>query len=193
MDIQTKHRVELLNAKCNYVCAVDSLVNKMNYGEDVNCCINKLYLASRLINRLDCYCFDSVPIGDEEISSVLTLSGTNSSYSAGSIGQIIVNGVQLGALTTPITVSESNGIKSLLDLINYDYTLISGDGIYKFTVTGAPDITSIRIIISDSSIEINLIDFDLTTNGVLSSSECYNCITDKDLPKMYEVLDSFLK
>ena len=53
MEIQEKHRLEILNAKCNYVCAVDILQKKISYGEDVSCCINKLYLASRIINRLD--------------------------------------------------------------------------------------------------------------------------------------------
>jgi len=57
MDIQTKHRVELLNAKCRLVNEVYKIALKMNNGEDVTCCMKGLYLKVRLINRLDCYSF----------------------------------------------------------------------------------------------------------------------------------------
>lgn len=57
MEIYETHRVTLLNAKCNYVCRAEELMKRSNYGEDVSCCIKDLWLASKLIDRLDCYCF----------------------------------------------------------------------------------------------------------------------------------------
>ena len=192
MDIQTKHRVILLNAKCEYVCAVDTLVKKMNYGEDVDCCINKLFLASRLINRLDCYCFDSIPLGAETVNSEFGLSETNSSYASGSVGQIIINGSQVWSLTASATVSEKDAIAALLTLINLEYTKTSGGGNYTFDVTADPYTTSITVIFTNPVGEVTLHDFKVNTVGVPSVSECYNCISDPDLPKMYEVLHSLL-
>jgi hypothetical protein len=62
MEIQTNHTLRLLNAKCEYVCIVDNLSKKLDYGDDVECCLNKLFLASKLINRLECYCFTDIAI-----------------------------------------------------------------------------------------------------------------------------------
>lgn len=57
MDIQTKHRVELLNAKCRIANLVYKIALKSSNGEDVSCCMKGLYLKVKLINRLDCYSF----------------------------------------------------------------------------------------------------------------------------------------
>jgi len=193
MDIQTKHRVTLLNAKCEYVCAVDTLVKKMNYGEDVDCCINKLYLASRLINRLDCYCFDSIPLGEELVMSSLGLTETNTTYLTGSTGQIIVNGTQVNSLVADTSFSEKDGIIALLDSVNLENTSTSGGGTYAITVTANPTIRSIKVILVNSFGEITIHDFKLNVSGVPVESSCYNCITDSDLPKMYEVLNKLLE
>jgi len=193
MEIQEKHRLTILNAKCEFVCAASTLVKKMNYGKDVDCCINKLYLASRIINRLECYCFSSVPLGSETVYSEFGLSETNSTYLAGSTGQIIINGVQKGALTATETVSEKSAVTALLDLVNLEYTSTSGGGNYTFDVTADPYITSIKVILVNSFGEISIHDFKLNTAGTPSVSECNNCIEDKDLREMYALLNQLLQ
>jgi len=65
MEIQTNHTLRLLNAKCEYVCIVDNLSNKLEYGDDIECCLNKLFLASKLINRLECYNFPTITTAPE--------------------------------------------------------------------------------------------------------------------------------
>lgn len=59
MDIQDKHRVTLLNAKCEVVCKVKSIFDRLEYGDVETCCSRKLFLAIKLINRLECYVFGS--------------------------------------------------------------------------------------------------------------------------------------
>lgn len=193
MDIQTKHRVTLLNAKCNYVCAVDTMVQKMNYGEDVSCCVNKLYLASKLINRLDCYCFDAVPVGKELVMSQLGLTETNTTYLVGSTGQLIINGVQVVGITAEDTFSEKSGIEFLLTLANLEYTSTSGGGNYTINVTAEPTVTSITVVLVNSFGEISVHDFKLNVAGVPIETSCHNCISDSDLPKMYALLNTLLQ
>ena len=193
MDIQTKHRVTLLNAKCNYVCAVDILQKKISYGEDVSCCINKLYLASRIINRLECYCFDTVPVGKELVMSELGLTETNIIYLTGSTGQLIVNGIQVVGITATSSFSEKDGIEALLTLANLEYTSSSGGGTYVINVTADPTITSIKVILVNSFGELTIHDFKLNVAGVPIETSCHNCISNSDLPKMYEVLGKLLQ
>lgn len=192
MEIQEKHRLTILNAKCEYVCAASTLVKKMNYGEDVSCCINKLYLASRIIKRLECYCFNSIPLGTETVSSNLGLSDSNTTYPSGSIGQIIVNGSQVWSLTAPGTVAEDDAVSALLTLINLEYVKTSGGGNYTFNVTADPYITSITVIFTTPVGETTSHDFKVNTVGVPSVSECNNCIEDKNLHEMYALLNQLL-
>ena len=77
MEIQTNHTVRILNAKCEYVLAVDNLVKKLDYGDDIECCLNKLFLASKLINRLECYCFEDRTLADTEVLSTFTIDISN--------------------------------------------------------------------------------------------------------------------
>lgn len=193
MEIQEKHRLEILNAKCEYACVVDTLVKKMNYGEDVDCCINKLYLASRIINRLECYCFDSIPLGTEKVMSVFTLTESNSSYPSGTIGQIIINGIQLYSATATGTINEKDAISALLIGINYDYSLTSGGGIYTFVVTAEPNIRTITVMLTNPSGDSAIHNFKLNTVGVPSTTECNNCIEDSDLREMYALLNNLLQ
>jgi hypothetical protein len=192
MEIQEKHRLTILNAKCEYACVVDTLVKKMNYGEDVDCCINKLYLASRIINRLECYCFDSIPLGTEKVMSVFTLTESNSSYPSGTIGQIIVNGIQLYSATAAGTINEKDAISALLIGINYDYSLTSGGGIYTFVVTAEPNIRTITVMLTNPSGDSTIHNFKLNTVGVPSTTECNNCIDNSDLREMYALLNNLL-
>lgn len=191
MEIQEKHRLTILNAKCEYACAVDTLVKKMNYGEDVDCCINKLYLASRIINRLECYCFDSIPLGTEKVMAVFGLSDTDSIFPSGSTGQIIINGVQLSALTATSNVHEYVAIRYLLNSINYIFTE-TDDAVYTFSVTAEPNITSIKVILANPSGEKTIHDFKLNTVGIPSTTECNNCIEDSNLREMYALLNQLL-
>lgn len=191
MEIQEKHRLTILNAKCEYACAVDTLVKKMNYGEDVSCCINKLYLASRIINRLECYCFDSIPLGTEKVMAVFGLSDTDSIFPSGSTGQIIINGVQLSSLTATSNVHEYVGIRYLLNSINYTFTE-TDNVVYTFSVTAEPNITSIKVILANPSGEKTIHDFKLNTVGVPSTTECNNCIEDSNLREMYALLNQLL-
>lgn len=192
MEIQENHRLKILNAKCNYVCAVDILQKKMSYGEDVSCCINKLYLASRIINRLECYCFDTVPVGKTLVKSQLGLTETNITYLTGSTGQLIVNGVQVESATSTSSFSEKDGIGALLNLANLEYTSSSGGGTYVINVTAEPTITSIKVILVNSFGEITIHDFKLNVPGVSDETSCHNCISNSDLPKMYSLLNQLL-
>tara|TARA_R110000868_G_scaffold170276_4_gene405494 strand:+ start:1996 stop:2592 length:597 start_codon:yes stop_codon:yes gene_type:complete len=198
MDIQTNHRVTLLNAKCNYVCAVDILQKKMSYGEDVSCCINKLYLAQKLIGRLECFCFET-PVYDNAVSAEFTFTVANNFYLPDTILQLVVNGVQVATKIIekdpprkPISWSE------LLDSVNINYELVNNVDTATFTLIMPCNITEITgsiTVISEMS--------STTTSGPLTNTvvgvcevptpPCYNCIENSDLPKMYEVLHKLLQ
>jgi hypothetical protein len=194
MDIQTNHRVTLLNAKCNYVCAVDILQKKMSYGEDVSCCINKLYLAQKLIGRLECFCFET-PVYNNAVSAEFTYDVVNNFYLEDTILQLVVNGVQVGTKTIeadppikPISWSE------LLDSANINYELVNNGDSSTFTLIMPCNITDITALITKSGVT----DTFILTNTVVGvcevpTSPCYNCIENSDLPKMYEVLHKLLQ
>lgn len=80
MEIQTNHNLRLLNAKCEYVCIVDNLSKKLDYGDDIECCLNKLYLASKLINRLECYCFTNLENPEIECKNCIEQSNLREMY-----------------------------------------------------------------------------------------------------------------
>lgn len=194
MEIQTKHRLELLNAKCNYVCAVDILQKKMSYGEDVSCCINKLYLAQKLIGRLECFCFET-PVYDNAVSAEFTYDVVNNYYLEDTILQLVVNGVQVGTKTIeaeppikPISWSE------LLDSINYTYKVVNNGDTSTFTLSMPCNITEITALITKNGVTNTFI-LTNTVVGVceVSTPPCYNCIENSDLPKMYEVLHKLLQ
>lgn len=192
MEIKSNNTYQILSYKTDFVNQTSLLVKKMNYGEDVDCCINKLYLASRIINRLECYCFDSIPLGKTKVMAEFGLSDTDSIFPSGSTGQIIVNGVQLSALTATSNVHEYVAIRYLLNSINYKFTE-TDDVVYTFSVTAEPNITSIKVILVNPSGEKTIHDFKLNTVGVPVVSECNNCIKDTDLYKMYALLSELLQ
>ena len=193
MEIQEKHRLEILNAKCNYVCAVDILQKKMSYGEDVSCCVNKLYLAQKLIGRLECFCFET-PVFEDAVSAEFTYTVANNYYLEGAILQLIVNRVQVATKTIevdPPTKPES--WSELLDSINYEYELVDNGSDSTFTLNMACNITEITALITKAS--TNSFHLTNTIAGVceVSTPPCYNCIEGSDLPKMYEVLHKLLQ
>jgi hypothetical protein len=192
MEIQTNHTVRLLNAKCEYVLIVDSLLKKLDYGESIECCINKLFVASRLINRLDCYCFENVTLGDIEVLSeftitLSTLASDITTYSLAINGVYIANYLSDGSL----------GIDAVLEelLIQAGLTYSSTPGTARnttvFTVTANCDSTSMTFrkeIIAGYEYE----EFASKTPGVCTVGHCNNCIKESDLNELYSTLDQLL-
>lgn len=78
MDIIENHRVKLLNAKCDVVCQAEYLMKKSQNGDNIDCCVKKLFAAIKLINRLDCYCFAEV--SEENCNNCSTDSDLNEYY-----------------------------------------------------------------------------------------------------------------
>ena len=193
MDIQTKHRVTLLNAKCNYVCAVDTLVHKMNYGEDADCCVNKLYLASRLIKRLECFCFET-PVVETEVFSVFELISPENNFLTDTIFQLSVNEIQVYNYTTVGAEYKPTVVSNMLTSLGYDFTTSSGGGFTTFTINFECNATSVAYSITKSG-ETNTTNLTNTVIGACTTSNppCYNCIEVSDLPKMYEVLHKLLQ
>ncbi len=60
MEQVLKHNDVILRSKKIVVDKVELIRKKMEYGDTNFGCINKLYLAILLINRLECYCFTPV-------------------------------------------------------------------------------------------------------------------------------------
>lgn len=192
MDIQTKHRVTLLNAKCNYVCAVDTLVHKMNYGEDADCCVNKLYLAQRLIGRLECFCFDG-PTSETEVLTEFTYELPNNNYQEGDILQLIVDGVQVAYRVAGVESKVDFWIALLAEL-NIETTTTNLGAVTHFVSTFPCNVIEI-IILTTREGSTTVSTPGKTADGVCSVSTppCYNCIEVSDLPKMYEVLGKLLQ
>lgn len=192
MDIQTKHRVTLLNAKCNYVCAVDTLVHKMNYGEDADCCVNKLYLAQRLIGRLECFCFEG-PASETEVLTEFTYELPNNNYHAGDILQLLVDGVQV-AYRVAGAESKVQFWIDLLAELEIETTTTDLGAVTRFISTFPCNVIEITILTTRAGVT-SVSTPAKTTDGVckVSTPPCYNCIENSDLPKMYEVLHKLLQ
>jgi hypothetical protein len=193
MDIQTKHRVELLNAKCKYVCAIDSIYKKMKYGEEIDsCCAENLWLASKLINRLECHCFSDLVLVEEEIKAEFLFDANNTTllpsgvYTASS-----VNGVYLANYTTDGSQTEVDVYEALLAELRFPYTTETSGTTTYFTVTTNCDTTEIgEKVVIGGVVTINLAT--PTVAGACVTSDCINCTEDKDLNKMYAVLNHLL-
>jgi len=167
-------------------------VKKSNYGEDIGCCIEKLYLASRLINRLECFCFET-PVFADAVSAEFTYTLNNNDYLSDTILQLIVDGVQVGTLTTDAEY-KPGAWSTLLDAANIDYVLVDNGSDSTFTLTMPCNITEVTALITKDRVTNS---FALTNSvaGVceVSTPPCYNCIENSDLPKMYEVLHKLLQ
>ena len=190
MDIQTNHTVRLLNAKCEYVLAVDNLVKKLDYGDDIECCINKLFLASKLINRLECYCFEDRTLAETEILSTFTIDIPNEPYES-QVYSLAVNGCYLAEHLSFDVEFLDTVFENLLIEANLDYTATDEDGFTRFNVTANCDTTD--IFFKKTSVygaEYGI--FVPTVFGVCSTSCCHNCIKDSDLREMYAVLEQLL-
>jgi hypothetical protein len=193
MDIQTKHRLELLNAKCNYVCAVDILQKKMSYGEDVSCCINKLYLAQKLIGRLECFCFET-PVVETEILAKFEITIPNNNFAVGNITiQLIVNGVYKYSEITSGGLYKPTFFDSFFTNAGYTYTKTTASTTL-YVINFECNTTEVALILTLGT-ESSFTKLDNVNFGacVTSNPPCYNCIENSDLPKMYEVLHKLLQ
>lgn len=193
MDIQTNHTLKLLNAKCEYVCAVDNLSKKLDYGDDIECCLNKLYLASKLINRLECYCFPvpsivTVSNGSETLSVDASFApeGTYNLYSGDTI---IATYVSSGEILYNFIIS------TLLESANIEFETYYNEelNLYIFTVTSTCGNDNLSVIEDDGRVPVYL-NFTVVSATVCETvySDCYNCIEDSNLREMYSVLDQLL-
>lgn len=193
MEVQEKHRLEILNAKYNYVCAVDILQKKMSYGEDVSCCINKLYLASRLINRLECYCFETPTVGTEIKSQFSYVILKSSDFLNGDIFQLIFDGKMIWSkLITDTTPAYVIG-NDFLNELNIPNEVVDNGTSYTYTITLDCNVTDVKSCLTRGGVTTisqanNIVMGTCTT----SNPPCYNCITTSDLPKMYEILHKLL-
>jgi hypothetical protein len=190
MDIQTNHTVRLLNAKCEYVLAVDNLVKKLDYGDDIECCLNKLFLASKLINRLECYCFEDKTLADTEVLSTFTIDIFNDLSDAETYS-LAVNGSYLADYLSDGAIDLSTVFENLLVIANLDYTASDEDGFTRFNVAANCDTTDI-FFKKTSTAGAEYESFVPTVFGVCSTSCCHNCIKDSDLREMYAVLEQLL-
>lgn len=192
MDIQDKHRVTLLNAKCEVVCKVQSMLKKMDYGEDVSCCSEKLFAAIKLINRLDCYCFPTIYAttttnGNYTITVPTPLSEVGDTQ----ILYVLFNGTtSLSTGYSVMTYLTSNTVNKLLTSAGLSFTVAFTDITATYTVTTDCSITDLNIksVSTTDTFALNL----SPVCGVAYTT-CYNCIEDSDLPKAYAVLAELLK
>lgn len=189
MTTQDKHITTLLNAKCNIVCAADTILKKMSYGEDVGCCIENLWLAIKLINRLECYCFGVN--SDVEVLSEYTLTIPNNDFPLDTAVFIKVDGIQVSYVFLEDATYKPDVIIDLLDKagISYTYSVVGGSTV--FSITASCGVTSI----AGYNITNKVVSVLNATNDVVGQCEngCNNCITDSQLPKMYEVLNSLFQ
>lgn len=193
MDIQANHISQILSSKTDFVNQVSILAKKMSYGEDVDCCINKLYLAQRLIKRLECFCFET-PVVETEVLSVFELISPENNFLTNTIFQLLVNNKQVYNYTTSGSEYKPNVVENMLNSLGYDFTTSSGGGFTTFTINFECNATSVAYSITKSG-ETNTTNLTNTVIGACATSNppCYNCIEVSDLPKMYEVLHKLLQ
>lgn len=190
MEIQEKHRIEILNAKCKYVCLLDGIKNKSNYGEDIDCCANKLFLAAKLINRLECYCFDDLPLVENDVNAVFEFTDSNVSYPAGTFVAVTINRLQVYNTTTDDTYNLKAILLAVLASSGITATSTAGSP-FTITATAFTDTLTLSVGI-DNAGRLDVYTFENTVEGRSSTSNCHNCIEDSDLDTMYELLDNLL-
>lgn len=210
MDIQETHRVTLLRAKCSYVKSLDVMFKKMSYGEDVDeCCARKLFLASQLINRLDCYKFtEKIKYTVTPVTFKSTLLNSTAISASGNIFYLYMNGNVISSYAQSSNQNTQLVLLNLLTLskLNIKYNQInqSGSNIFNQSVIGFWTIETpcdtISLSISYQPYLYGPLTQVFTTNnpsikGVCSVADSIvqNCWKNSDLPKLYEVLDNLLQ
>lgn len=199
MEIQTRHRLKLLNSKCEYVCIVENLSKKLDYGDDIECCLNKLYLASKLINRLECYNFPLIITSENIDSKFFTgISDTQAlflNYKSNLTIQLNVN----GTIYTLVSDGVNNGYELIINKLTQLGVLVS------YTITGVkPIIFNLELTCDVTDVSFTAqyggetpfeIMFNNTVVGVCpiqTITTFDNCIEQSNLREMYAVLDNLL-
>ena len=189
MELQTKHRLKLLNAKCQYVCILEDISKRRKYGEDIgSCCMDNLFLAAKLINRLECYCFNEKPLVEESISAQYLLTVPSINLSNGYSLAVIVDGEQIAYKALTSTVNSLLAFEKFLDELEIEYDLSSN----RFLVTYDCSSASVDFVIGKDSNPPTIIKGEVEVEGLCATYECHNCIEQSDLSKMYATLDSLL-
>ena len=199
MEIQTRHRLKLLNSKCEYVCIVENLSKKLDYGDDIECCLNKLYLASKLINRLECYNFPLITTS-ENVNSEFFAGISESEFFALSSKkdlniQLNVNGTVYDIASDAVNTGFELIINKLTELgLLVSYT-ITGDKNKIFNLVLTCDVIDISFIAQfNEELPFEII-FSNTVVGacpiqIITTFD--NCIEQSNLREMYAVLDNLL-
>ncbi len=199
MEIQTRHRLKLLNSKCEYVCIVENLSKKLDYGDDIECCLNKLYLASKLINRLECYNFPLITLS-ENVNSEFFAGISESEFFALSSKkdlniQLNVNGTVYDIASDAVNTGFELIINKLTELgLLVSYT-ITGDKNKIFNLVLTCDVIDISFIAQyGEELPFEII-FSNTVVGacpiqIITTFD--NCIEQSNLREMYAVLDNLL-
>lgn len=212
MDIQNNHITNILNAKYDLVTELYNICQKAEYG-DTDCCMKGMYAKAKLIDRLQEYVFPKVittTVTPTVYSKVLLASTTNTV--AGNKYNMYVNGV----LVSTYTFSDPNlrkqyGIHELIIASGFPFiyhtNTISGSTTFDqyqqgyYVITFPCGVTSLSIVELSITIDVSgntiitsttlLLDTNPSQAGLCSYSNSivYNCITNADLPKMYEVLN----
>lgn len=200
MEIQTRHRLKLLNSKCEYVCVVDNLSKKLDYGDDIECCLNKLYLASKLINRLECYNFPLIALSEN----------VNSEFSAGisAYEDFLLNDVENltiqlnvnGTISNLFSDSVNNGYELIINKLTalgifVSYTITDGEKQIYFNLVLTCDILNISFTVrygTETPLESIFINDVPGVCPIQTTTTFDNCIEQSDLREMYAVLDNLL-
>lgn len=210
MDLKENHRITLLNAKCSYVKSLNLISKKMSYGEDIGeCCARKLYLASKLINRLDCYDFsEKTNVTITPVTFKSTLLNSTATSLVGYVFHLYLNGLAVSSYKLPANQGTQTILLNLLNnsglSFKYHQGSETGSNIFNPSVIGFWTInTPCTTTILSISFQVSPIDV-LTEifassspaiNGMCGTADSvvYNCWKDSDLPKLYEVLNGLLQ
>jgi len=194
MDIQTKHYNTILNAKCELVCITENLLKRSDYGDDIECCLRKLFAAISLINRLDCYCFEENPLVPVNVESIFRIIFRGAGgFPPGTFCAIKVDGNQIYSFYTDDVLDEVAILKMIFEAceIPYQYNVLPNTN-DRFLVQLKCFNESLSTTVINGPETISY-DFDNIIPGECSEPSCNNCIEDSDLNSMYEVLDGLLK
>ena len=198
MEIQTNHNLRLLNAKCEYVCIVDNLSKKLDYGDDVECCLNKLFLASKLINRLECYNFPLITVSEnvnsEFFTTLVEVQGDRLYRIVLLNIELTVNGITYNIVSDGVNTALVLIVNKLTEL-GFFVSYINSKGDTELTFGLTCDILNISFNIRYSDTPWVAYSFSNTVLGacpIYTTTTFDNCIEQSDLREMYAVLDNLL-
>jgi len=200
MEIQTRHRLKLLNSKCEYVCIVENLSKKLDYGDDIECCLNKLYLASKLINRLECYNFPLITTSENVNSEFFAeISDTQALFLNDKSNLTIQLNVNGTIYTLVSDESGSTGFELIINKLTelgvlVSYT-ITGDKPVIFGLLLTCDVTDVSFTAQyggETPFEIMFNNNVVGVCPVQTITTFDNCIEQSNLREMYAVLDNLL-